>query len=79
MPRDHQGTSLPPMAAVLNRTETFRLGTNQSRSDIAFLETVEGGSVSGFFQGTLPDELNQPVVYKSVLKIERVNHDKPSH
>jgi len=77
MARDHQGNSMPPMAAVLNQSETFRLGPNQSRDDIAFLETVESGSVSGFFQGSLPEELHQPIVYKSVLKIERINHDKP--
>ena len=74
MPRDHQGNTLPPMAAILNRSESFELEKGRSRDDISFLATAEGA----LFTTSLPDKINEPVAYKDLLKIVKTSDDKPT-
>ena len=62
------------MAAILNHSEDFELGTGETRNDIAFLEKVQGS----FFQSTLPETLNGESIYKDLLKIVKISDDKPS-
>jgi len=72
--RDHQGSQLPPMAAMKNESQSFDLEQGESREDISFLETVDGSICTT----VLPEKLNEEVMHKDLLSIVRISHDKPS-
>jgi hypothetical protein len=72
--KDHQGSTLPPVAAIKNRSECFDLEQGESRDDISFLEKV--GDV--FCTITLPEKVGETVTFQDVLRIVRTSDEKPS-
>src|SRR5271156_1475215 len=73
MPRDHQGTRLPPMTLPRNREESFKLLKGQSKEDVAFLIGVTDRQEAPQPRNILlPDAIGARTQDGAMLLIERV-------